>query len=79
MLEFVLGVVIVLIILWNSDKIRSWFDSYHRTTEGYAPCSDCSDYKPPKNGVLVINPYVMPYSSGQFSYPSVPDHVEQTN
>lgn len=78
MLEFALGVIIVLIILWHLGYIPGVL-SIKPPTEGYLSCRDCSDYKPPKNGILVINPYVMPYSSGQFSYPSVPDHVEQTN
>ncbi len=36
--------------------------AYFASRESFLPCIDCSDNYVPKNGVLVINPYVWPYS-----------------
>lgn len=35
---------------------------YFARKESFLPCIDCSDNYVPKKGVLVINPFVWPYS-----------------
>lgn len=71
----VLLVVIVLLLLWYCgclDKPIAWVRKNVlgecAPAENYGPCRYCdsdSNYRVPRNGTLVLNPYVWPYSGTQ--------------
>ncbi len=70
MLEFALGVMAILFILWAlgeinperyPQKIQRWFESM--SEEAYRSCRHCDEYKMNKNGTPVLNSFIWPYSS----------------
>lgn len=51
----VVFIIIILIFVWYI-----WF--YSGLIEHYGVCKDCDLVSMPRNGILVLNPYIWPYS-----------------
>jgi hypothetical protein len=51
-LKVALLVSILLVLYWY----------FYLYTEAYRSCRGCDDYRMPRNGVAVLNPFIWPYS-----------------
>jgi hypothetical protein len=74
-------IILIIVIMWPREQFRS--------------CRYCDGYNIPRNGLLVINPYIYPYSGTEFiddlykkgkvdkyvplTHLNTPDHVELVN
>lgn len=78
----VLGIVILILVILI-------YTNWISTCETYKPCNGSCSNTPPKGGILLINPFVLPYSGTQcvdslyspssaapLTHQNIPDHVE---
>lgn len=66
-MEVLIAVVVILFlyVCWiEKDSLSTWFK---KPTEKYGPCYNqpCDNYKMPRNGSPVLNPFIWPYSGTQ--------------
>lgn len=59
------AIILILFVIWYFKlDVIAWIQRAFKR-ENYGPCNYCDDYRVPRNGTLVLNPYVWPYSGTQ--------------